>query len=179
MLAKLIVEKIPSLRWKAHELISKTVYPSAFGKFDSSSVIVSPMTLGGLENIFIGARNAIYEGIWLKAEPQGKIEIGSDNYIGHRVHIHAVGNVIIGNNIMLADSVAITTGEHDRIQHDIVWTKGDIVIKDNAFIGEKAIILGGVTIGEGATVGAGAVVTKDVPAGATVAGVPARIISSN
>lgn len=45
-------------------------------------------------------------------------------------------------------------------------------------IGARAIILGPITIGEGATIGAGAVVVKDVPAGATVVGNPARIINS-
>ncbi|MBM7051412.1 acyltransferase [Rothia sp. ZJ1223] len=135
------------------------------------------MALGGIDKISIGSNNAIYEGIWLKAEEGAEIIIGDNNYIGHRVHLHAVGRVVLGNNIMLTDSVTITTGEHDQYNHDKIWTKGDIVIGDNVFIGEKAIILGGVTIGEGATVGAGAVVTKDVPAGVTVAGVPARMIS--
>jgi acetyltransferase-like isoleucine patch superfamily enzyme len=54
---------------------------------------------------------------------------------------------------------------------------GPIQIGDGCFIGQRAVVLGGVTIGDGAAIGAGAVVTKDVPAGATAAGVPARVIS--
>jgi len=51
-----------------------------------------------------------------------------------------------------------------------------IVIEEGAYIGCNTTVLGGVTIGAGARVGAGSVVTKDVPPGATVAGVPARVL---
>ena len=54
-----------------------------------------------------------------------------------------------------------------------------MIIKDNVWIGMSAIILKGVTIGEGAIVAAGAVVTRDVPAHAIVAGVPAKVIKEN
>ncbi|MGM9958608.1 MAG: CatB-related O-acetyltransferase [Erysipelotrichaceae bacterium] len=55
-------------------------------------------------------------------------------------------------------------------------TKGDIVIEDDVWLGENAVVLSGVTIGQGAIVAAGAVVTKNVPPYAIVGGVPARVI---
>ncbi|MBM6929940.1 CatB-related O-acetyltransferase [[Clostridium] spiroforme] len=55
-------------------------------------------------------------------------------------------------------------------------SKGSITVSDDVWIGTRAIILSGVNIGQGAIIAAGSVVTKDVPAYAVVAGIPARII---
>ncbi len=55
---------------------------------------------------------------------------------------------------------------------------GSISIGDRVFIGQRCIVLGGVTIGDGATIAAGSVVTKDVAPGTVVAGAPARVISA-
>lgn len=68
-------------------------------------------------------------------------------------------------------------GATSRLQADDDWRVVATRVKRGASIGSGAVILCGVTIGENAMVGAGAVVTRDVPDGATVAGVPARVVS--
>ena len=70
----------------------------------------------------------------------------------------------------------VNSGGHAAGDRHGVTDTGPINIGDNVFIGQRAIVLGGGTIGHGATVGAGSVVTHDVSAGATVAGVPARLL---
>jgi acetyltransferase-like isoleucine patch superfamily enzyme len=64
-----------------------------------------------------------------------------------------------------------------RLQGPADWSVTPTLVRRGASIGSGAIIMCGVTIGEGAMIGAGAVVTRDVPAGATVAGVPARVLA--
>jgi acetyltransferase-like isoleucine patch superfamily enzyme len=60
-----------------------------------------------------------------------------------------------------------------------LFSKGPVIIGDNVWIGDKATILPGVSIGNGAVIAANAVVTKDVPAYSVAAGNPARIIKQN
>lgn len=86
------------------------------------------------------------------------------------VLVHSQGVVING---------AVRGGEHVYLEHQVTIgaEKGvSPVLGNRIFVGAGAKIVGPVTIGDGARVGANAVVVKDVPAGATVGGVPARII---
>lgn len=170
----------PRYRWHTSRLWTNLVHRRSFRMLGPDTVIVRPLVLRGVERISIGARCAVYERCWLQTEEStgSSIEIGDDTYLGHDVHVHSIDAVTIGSRCMLADGVLISSGDHLAADRHDVTAGGPIHIGDDVFIGQRAMVLGGVSIGDGATVGAGAVVTRDVPAGSTAVGVPARVLPS-
>lgn len=109
-------------------------------------------------------------------KPSG-IVIGEDSIIGEGAVLDGRESLRIGNHVDIATDVMIYNSQHDMNADDFAeHTDAPVVVEDYVFIGPRAIILPGVTIGIGAVVGAGAVVTKDVPPYAIVGGVPAKII---
>ena len=91
-------------------------------------------------------------------------------YIGHFGSIVVNSNTVIGKNVNISHGVTIGQGGDDG-------TKGCPIIGDNVYIAPNSTIIGKIKIGNGAAIGANAFVNKDVPAGVTVGGVPAKIIS--
>ncbi|MFV0463469.1 MAG: acyltransferase [Nostocoides sp.] len=179
-LAQRLTELPPSLRWRLSAFTSQTLYARSFASFGQGSVIVKPLILRGVDCIHVGQDVAVFEGAWLQCEEgKGPLTIGDNTYLGHDVHIHADAPVTIGARCVLADGVFIASTDHLREDPaEGSSATGPISIGDKVFIGQRAVVLGDVTIGARATVAAGAVVTMDVPAGATVGGVPARIIQA-
>ena len=121
-----------------------------------------------------------------------QIGIGSRTHVGGGTVLAAACQIEIGDDVLVAFGALIT----DHNSHSLCfaerssdvreWIRGrkdwaqvpvaPVKIGNKAWVGARAIILKGVTIGEGAVVGAGSVVTKDVPDWTIVAGNPARII---
>lgn len=143
--------------------------------------------------IHIGAGTNFGEGAYLTAWERTcaggnfhpEIHIGENCCFGAWNHITATNYIKIGNNLLTGKWVTITDNSHGETDYDtlqipplmrIVTSKGPVVIGNNVWIGDKATILPGVTIGDGAVVAANAVVTKDVPAYCVVGGNPAKII---
>ena len=124
-----------------------------------------------LSGMQIGVGTSIHTGLRLY-DPAG-IEIGKDTIIGEDAVLDGRGKIVIGNHVAFATGVMIYNSQHDIRDPQFAAVTKVVHIDDYVFIGPRAIILPGVHIGRGAVVGAGAVVTKDVPAGAVVGGVPA------
>ena len=106
------------------------------------------------------------------------ISIGKHSHINTQCILDGRGGITIGSSVSISHRVNIMTGSHDYKSRNFQGIFKPIVIEDYAWIGVGATILQGVTIGRGSVVCAGAVVTKDVPAYAVVAGVPAQTIGS-
>lgn len=103
------------------------------------------------------------------------VKVSSHTFICEGVTIE--DEVFIGHNVsFINDRYPRATTAAGRLQTESDWQVVPTLVKKRASIGSGATILCGVTIGENAIVGAGSVVTKDVPANAIVAGVPARVL---
>jgi serine acetyltransferase len=106
--------------------------------------------------------------------PGATVEIGANTYLNERCQISVFDRVSIGENCAIAWDVHLT----DSDQHILDGKPhiSAITIGNRVWIGARATILKGVTIGDGAVIAAGSLVTTDVPAGALAAGSPARVV---
>ena len=173
-----------------------TLWISNFiGHFGEHSRICYPCDLqgGGQKNVSIGNHTIIQGstiiGCWTKYEKQefqnASITVGDHCCIGEYNHITACNKVSIGNGLLTGRYVLISDNSHggfseeeamiEPLKRDLK-SKGEVVIGNNVWIGDKVSVLSGVHIGNNVIVAANAVVTKDIPDNCMVAGVPARII---
>lgn len=126
------------------------------------------------EGVFIGAQ------AYIQGRFDGTCRIGDHVWIGPQSYFDA-RHLVIGEYVGWGPGARVLGSTHSGQPLDVPILQTDLLIKPVtvepwADIGTGAVVLPGVTIGRGALVGAGAVVTRDVPAFAVVAGVPARII---
>ena len=117
-------------------------------------------------------------GVWGREIGEGSITIGDYVLASPGTRISASDEITIGDSVMMANGVYITDsdwhGIYDRTARNATATP--VHIGDNAWIGDHAVVLKGVTIGENSVVAARAVVTRDVPANVVVAGNPAKVV---
>nr|WP_314438948.1 acyltransferase [uncultured Brevundimonas sp.] len=110
-----------------------------------------------------------------------ELRIGRQTTVNRGVLIVVRQQVTIGNNVLIGEYVSIRDNDHAFADADALiqtqgFTSAPVVIGDDVWIGRSVVIGKGVTIGNGVVIGANSVVTKNVPAYAVVAGVPARVI---
>lgn len=111
---------------------------------------------------------------------------GENLNIGDFCHIASLERVEFGKDVLIGSSVFISDHDHGAVTFSDLsiapaerpLISSPVVIEDNVWIGEKAVILKGVKVGRNSIVAAGAIVTKNVPPYSVVAGVPAKVVKS-
>jgi len=131
-------------------------------KTGPGTIIRPTASLANPENISIGSHSHINRQCCVWAGKRARINIGDNGLMGPGVFI-------------IASNHGTRAGTPMREQQ---YVEADVVIGNDVWIGAHAVVLPGVTINDGAIVAAGAVVTKDVPPGAIVGGVPAKIMGN-
>ena len=151
----------------------------------------SDLILRGPEFIDIGENSSVGPRCTLTVWDVGtkissvSLSIGRNTSIGEGAHITAANRITIGNDVLFGKYVTVSDNNHGATTLAAIEVppsrralvgKGPVVIEDNVWIGDKATILSGVTIGKGAIVAANSVVLEDVPTATVVAGIPAKSV---
>lgn len=105
-----------------------------------------------------------------------RLEVGDHVWIGEEVLILSLAQVTVGANSCLSQRAFLCTGSHDFARPSFDLITRPIVVGEGCWVGAMAFVGPGVTFGRSSRCLAGAVVARDVPAGATVGGVPAKVV---
>ena len=173
----------------------KTYSIRIFRKFKNvgnSCKVLSELTLTNPQYISLGNNVRLGKNVILSAFDNynnkiyfPEIVIGDSTIIGDYNHISCISKISIGKNVLMGRFVTISDNSHGQICLDELqftpmqrklYSKGNIIIENNVWVGDKVTILAGVLIGENAIIGANSVVTKNVPANSVVGGIPAHLI---
>ncbi|MBY5009168.1 acyltransferase [Streptococcus suis] len=138
----------------------------------------------------VSAKNYLKLHAWNRYKKQifkknPNLEIGSNVSFGDNCYLTCANQIIVEDNVLIGDNVFITDNYHGRNSLDEVsiapsdreiWSKGEVRIETNVWLGRNVCVMPGVTIGHGSVIGANSVVTKNIPARCIAAGSPAKVI---
>lgn len=134
------------------------------------------LTLGDNARLNVKAFRA-YSGSYISVADNAELKLGK-GFINNNTKISCFEKITIGDDVKISEDVIIRDSDNHMIVRSNYVKTAPICIGNHVWIGARAIILKGVTIGDGAVIAAGSVVTKDVPPNSLAGGVPAKIINN-
>lgn len=139
-----------------------------------------PQSFSGLTNLKLGDHCRLGSDVYFETAGSARIEIGRHVRINRSCVLVAHAGISIGDNSLIGECVSIRDANHGTAQGTLIRKQAHqsapIFIGNDVWIARGAVILKGVQIGDGSVVAANSVVTKDVPAGTIVGGVPAKLM---
>lgn len=166
--------------------IFSLLFRRSFGRFGKNVRIISPVSIEGAKNIYLGdnilvAAQSCLAAVPLTGGPDCSLEVGDGCTIGRFNHIYATSRIVLGKNVLTANNVYISDNLHDYrnaglpILKQAIIQKSTVVIGEGTWLGHNACVIGA-KIGRNCVVGANSVVTRDIPDHCVVVGAPAFII---
>lgn len=142
-------------------------------RWDHGLFLPSQMVMRENSKLQIEGEFRVYTGCNISVNKGATLILGN-SYANFNLNLACFERIEIGDGVEISENVTIRDSDNHSINGQPI--SSPVIIKDHVWIGINATILKGVTIGKGAVIAAGALVTQDVPAGALVGGVPAKVI---
>lgn len=150
-----------------------------------------PLDIRGRKYIDFGETLTTGKGCRIEAFSSNKhivMRFGYNVQLNDYVHLCAMQNVTIGNNVLMASHIYISDNSHGSYKGTIndscpdtppsqrEYLTAEVIIEDNVWLGEHVVVLPGVTIGKGSVIGSNSVVSKSIPPYTIAVGQPAKVI---
>ena len=185
-----LTEKVTAYFCRWRNFIYSHILANWFATKVNDVSIGFPARIRGGKYIILGNGFSFKSGLRMEAIDQylnqtfsPQIIIGKNVSINNDCHIAAINKITIKDNVVIASKVFISDHFHGKsdleslnikvIERDL-FSKGEIIIEENVWIGEGVAILSNVIIGKNSIIGSNAVVTKDVPPNTVAVGIPAK-----
>jgi len=182
----LLPNRLLLIRYKLNELkmCIRKLYLKKLGMEIGINSTIGKIYVPSPNSVKIGHNCEIRKGssFWVQSpfNTQNGIVVGDNTFLGEKIEFNCCGQIIIGNNCLIASNVIFVDSKHTFFRSENIQDQPidiqPIIVNDDVWIGSGAILLKGVTIGKGAIVGANSLVNKNIPSYEIWAGSPARKI---